>query len=94
MASSISSVSQAPCFIANNGSQKSYTWLHQSSLSSNGIILSSKHHHPPRPLSSSPVSVVETDEDKDGLNFRCLFASPDRLQWKSVATDNKLTLGI
>ncbi|KAH0885769.1 hypothetical protein HID58_061865 [Brassica napus] len=69
MASSISSVSQAPCFIANNGSQKSYTWLHQSSLSSNGIILSSKHHHPPRPLSSSPVSVVETDEDKDGLNF-------------------------
>ncbi|CAN6839633.1 unnamed protein product [Brassica oleracea] len=89
MASSISSVSQAPCFIANNGGQKSYTWLHQSSLSSNGIILSSKHHHPPRPLSSSPVSVVETDEDKDGLNFRCLLASLDRLQWKGCGKEVK-----
>ncbi|KAH0853932.1 hypothetical protein HID58_015220 [Brassica napus] len=70
MASSISSVSQAPCFIANNGSQKSYTWLYQSSLSSNSIRVSSKHHHPPRPLSSSTASVVETDDDDDGQNVR------------------------
>ncbi|RID66036.1 hypothetical protein BRARA_D01202 [Brassica rapa] len=69
MASSISSVSQAPCFIANNGSQKSYTWLYQSSLSSNSIRVSSKHHHPPRPLSSSTASVVETDDDDDGQNL-------------------------
>ncbi|CAF1859838.1 unnamed protein product [Brassica oleracea var. botrytis] len=68
MASSIS-ISQAPCFIAKNGSHKSNKWLHQSSLSSNSIILSSKHHHPPRPLSSSPVSVVETGDDDVGLNF-------------------------
>ena len=68
MASSIFSVSQAPCFIANNGSQKSYTWLYQSSLSSNSIIVSSKLHHPPRPLSSSTASVVETDDDDDGQN--------------------------
>ncbi|CAF2275257.1 unnamed protein product [Brassica napus] len=68
MASSISSVSQAPRFIANNGSHKSYTWLYQSSLSSNSIIVSSKHHHPPRPVSSSTASVVETDDDDDGQN--------------------------
>ncbi|KAJ4902628.1 hypothetical protein Rs2_16579 [Raphanus sativus] len=66
MASSIYSISQARCFIANNDSHKSNPWLYQSSLSSNGIIFSSKH---PRPLSSSPASVVDTDEDDNSLNF-------------------------
>ncbi|KAH0929497.1 LOW QUALITY PROTEIN: hypothetical protein HID58_015224 [Brassica napus] len=67
MASSISSVSQAPCFIANNeiihmalsiiAELEQYQSFFKASSS-------------PRPLSSSTASVVETDDDDDGQNVR------------------------
>ncbi|AED94762.1 hypothetical protein AtNW77_Chr5g0124701 [Arabidopsis thaliana] len=63
MANSISSISLPRCFIFNNGSHKSRPWPSSSSFFLNK---SSKHHpHPLLSLSSSPSSVVETDNDDD-----------------------------
>ncbi|CAA7028379.1 unnamed protein product [Microthlaspi erraticum] len=59
MASSISSISLSPCFIVN----KQSPWLHNPSPTSSRLILNHSSKHLNRPLSSSPASVVETDDD-------------------------------